>query len=306
MAGHIYVGTSSWADPGFVEEWYPPGMAARDRLGWYAERFEYVEVNSSFYAIPEQTTVARWGEVTPDGFVFDYKLHRALSRHAADLNSLPPDLRDGVETSGRGRVRLTPELEDVLLDRTCEAVAPLERAGKLGAFLLQLTPAFSPDKHRLDELAPIVAKLAPRPVAIEFRHRGWVHPERVEHTLGWLSEHDAAFVAVDAPKEVHVPIMPDLDAVTRDDIAYIRMHGRNAEGYMKGKTVAERFAWEYTDDELGEIRRRVEGMAETAAAVHVAFNNNRGRDAPSAARRFRQLIGQDPGPAAEEGQLRMA
>jgi uncharacterized protein YecE (DUF72 family) len=75
---------------------------------------------------------------------------------------------------------------------------------------------------------------------------------------------------------------------------------------MKGKTVAERFAWDYRDEELREIQKRVEGMAETAAAVHVAFNNNRGRDAPTAARRFRQLLGQDPGPAPEEGQLRMA
>jgi uncharacterized protein YecE (DUF72 family) len=281
-------------------------MAARDRLGWYAERFDFVEVNSSFYAIPEQTTVARWAAVTPDGFLFDYKLHKALSRHSAELNSLPPDMRDGVETSPRGRVRLTRELEDALLDRTCEAVAPLDQAGKLGAFLLQLTPAFSPDKHDLDELAPLVEKLAPRQVAIEFRHRGWVHPERVEQTLGWLSDHDAAFVAVDAPKEVHVPIMPDIDAVTRDDLAYIRMHGRNAEGYMKGKSVAERFGWEYTDDELREIAARAEGMAEQAGAVHVAFNNNRGRDAPTSARRFRQLIGQDPGPAPDDGQLRIA
>ena len=306
MSGRILVGTSSWADPGFVEEWYPPGMAARDRLGWYAERFEYVEVNSSFYAIPEQSTVRRWAEVTPDGFVFDYKLHKALSRHSAEVQSLPPDLRDDLDTTPRGRVRLTSDLEEALLERTCEAVAPLEQAGKLGAFLLQLTPAFSPDKHDLDELTAIVERLAPRAVAIEFRHRGWVHPDRVERTLGWLSEHGAAFVAVDAPKEVHVPIMPDLDAVTRDDLAYIRMHGRNAEGYMKGKSVAERFGWEYTDDELREIGRRVEGMAEQAGAVHVAFNNNRGRDAPSSARRFRQLMGQDPGPAPDEGQLRIA
>jgi uncharacterized protein YecE (DUF72 family) len=306
MAGKILVGTSSWADPGFVEEWYPPGMAARDRLGWYAQRFDAVEVNSSFYAIPEQGTVARWAEVTPKGFVFDYKLHRALSRHSADPQSLPPDLRDGLDLTQRGRVRLTRELEEALLDRTLEAVAPLEQAGKLGAFLLQLTPSFSPERHRLDELEPIVARLAPRPVAIEPRHRGWVDPERVDDTLAWMADHDAAFVAVDAPKEVHVPIMPDVDAVTRDDLAYIRMHGRNAEGYMKGKSVAERFGWEYTDDELGEIGRRVEGMAEQAAGVHVMFNNNRGADAPSAARRFRQLMGQDPGPAPDEGQLRMA
>src|SRR5919112_2141792 len=116
MSGRILVGTSSWADPGFVEEWYPPGMAARDRLPWYADRFDYVEVNSSFYAIPEQNTVVRWAEATPDGFVFDYKLHRALSRHAADLGSLPPDMRDEVDTTARGRVRLTRAVEDALVD----------------------------------------------------------------------------------------------------------------------------------------------------------------------------------------------
>jgi uncharacterized protein YecE (DUF72 family) len=306
MSGRVLVGTSSWADPGFVEEWYPPGMAAKDRLGWYAQRFEAVEVNSSFYAIPEQRTVARWCEVTPDDFVFDYKLHKALSRHSAEIQSLPPDLRDGVETTSRGRVQLTGELEAALIERTCEAVTPLEQAGKLGAFLLQLTPAFSPQKHELDELAPLIARLAPRPVAIEFRHRGWVEDTRAESTLEWLSEHGAAFVAVDAPKEVHVPIMPDIDAVTRADLAYIRMHGRNAEGYLKGKSVAERFGWDYSDEELREIAQRVESMAEQAAAVHVQFNNNRGRDAPTSARRFRQLLGQDPGPAPEEGQLRMA
>src|SRR5919199_3210533 len=141
MPGRVLVGTSSWADPGFVEEWSPPGLAARDRLPFYAERFEAVEVNSSFYAFPDQATVARWVEATPDEFVFDYKLHRALSRHAAEPESLPPDLRDGLELTSRGRVRLNRDLEEALLERTCEAVAPLEQAGRLGAFLLQLTPA---------------------------------------------------------------------------------------------------------------------------------------------------------------------
>jgi uncharacterized protein YecE (DUF72 family) len=81
VAGTIRVGTSSWADPGFVKEWYPPKMAARERLPWYAERFEYVELNSSFYAVPDRTTVHKWVEETPAGFVFDVKVHRLLSRH---------------------------------------------------------------------------------------------------------------------------------------------------------------------------------------------------------------------------------
>src|SRR5688500_8103326 len=111
MPGRITVGTSGWADPGFVEDWYPGGMAARDRLAWYAERFEAVELTSSFYAIPERATVQRWAKVTPAAFSFDVKLHRLLSRHSASLDSLPPELRDGVETNSRGRVRLTADLE---------------------------------------------------------------------------------------------------------------------------------------------------------------------------------------------------
>jgi uncharacterized protein YecE (DUF72 family) len=305
MSGRILVGTSSWADPGFVAEWYPEGMPSRDRLAWYAERFELVEVNSSFYAIPEVATVMRWAEVTPDGFTFDYKLHRLLSRHSAELESLPPDLRDGVDTTPRGRVKLTPEIEAAMVDATIEAVAPLEEAGKLGALLLQLTPAFSPRKHELDELAPLIERLAPRPVAVELRNRNWVNEERADATFAWLSEHGAAFVAVDAPPGDEFSIMPPVDAVTRDDLAYVRVHGRNTEGYLKGRTVAERFGWEYSDEELQEIKQRAEAMAEDAIAVHVAFNNNRGRDAPTAGRRFRQLLGQDPGPPAEEAQLRI-
>src|SRR5947207_1080127 len=174
MAGRILVGTSSWADPGFVEDWYPRGMAARDRLAWYAERFDYVEVNSSFYAVPAQKTVARWAEITPERFTFDVKLHRLLSRHAAGLDSLPPELRDSAHTNERGRVALTAELEAALLDHTLKATGPLGDAGKLGTFLLQLTPAFAPHEHRLEELDALADALRPHGLAVELRHRGWV------------------------------------------------------------------------------------------------------------------------------------
>ena len=120
MAGKILVGTSSWADPGFVREWYPPKMSARERLPWYAERFEYVELNSSFYAVPDRNTVHKWVEETPDGFVFDVKAHRLLSRHSAQVESLPPELREQAQVSGRGRVTLTPELETALARRLVE------------------------------------------------------------------------------------------------------------------------------------------------------------------------------------------
>jgi uncharacterized protein YecE (DUF72 family) len=307
MAGRIVVGTSSWADPGFVAEWYPKGMPARDRLPWYAERFEAVELNSSFYAIPDAATVARWAEVTPDGFCFDVKLHRLLSRHSAGLDSLPPELRPAAEVTSRGRVVLTDELEAALADATRAALEPLAETGKLGPLLLQLSPAFSPRRRHLEELAPLLRRLAPHPVAIELRHRGWIDEERREQTLGFFSEHGAVWVGVDAPAAEHFTIMPALDAVTRDELAYLRAHGRNAEGYLHGKTVAERFGWRYADEELEEIGQRARHLAEEAGQVHVMFNNNRGMDAPVAARRMRELLGQDPGPPPEaaEAQLRM-
>jgi uncharacterized protein YecE (DUF72 family) len=292
MGENICVGTSSWADPGFVEEWYPPDLPARDRLPYYAERFEAVEVNSTFYAIPAERTVRRWAEATRDDFTFDVKVHRLLSRHSAGLDSLPKPLRDRASTQGRGRVRLTKRLEATLTDELVEAVAPLADAGKLATFLVQLSPGFSPHEHELDELAPLVERLAPHPVAIEFRHRSWVNKKRLERTLGWFEDHGAAWVGVDAPTGRSITIMPPVDAVTDPRVAYLRAHGRNAEGYVRGRSVAERFAYRYSDEELEEIGGRARELANTAEQVRLHFNNNRGSDAPVAAERMRELLGQ--------------
>jgi len=276
-------------------------MPAPERLGWYAERFEAVELNSSFYAVPDRNNVERWLDATPEGFTFDVKLHRLLSRHSAGLDSLPPELRDRAETNPRGRVILTDALERELAARLVEELAPMTRAGRLGAFLLQLTPSFSPSRHELPELDGLLERLRPHPVAVELRNRGWVAEERLEETLDWFSDQGAAFVGVDAPPGDHVPIMPGLDAVTRPDLAYLRLHGRNTDGYLTGQTVAERFGWVYADDELEEVAGRARSLAEEAEQVHVMFNNNRDDDAPSAARRLRELLGQEPGPAPDRG-----
>jgi len=303
--GEILVGTSSWADPGFVKEWYPKGMPAAERLPWYARRFRTVELNSSFYAVPDRNTVRRWAEVTPDEFTFDVKVHRALSRHSAPLESLPPDLRDQADTNERGRVILTPELEAALAERLVEEVAPLKEAGKLGSFLVQLTPEFSPRRHDLSELDGLVEALAPHAPAVELRNRNWVDEERLEATLEWFSDRGVAFVCVDGPPGDNFQIMPPLDAVTRSDLAYLRAHGRNTEGYLTGKSVAERFGWRYSDEELEEIATRARELADQSREVHVMFNNNRDDDAPTAAQRFQALLGQDPGPPPEDPQLEL-
>jgi len=294
----IIVGTSSWSDPGFVEHWYPKGMKANERLPFYAERFDAVEVNSTFYAIPASSTVERWDQVTPEGFRFDVKLHRLLSHHAAQLKDLPPDLRDDVETTDRGRVVLDPALTDEMVRRTAEAMKPLSDAGKLISYLLQLTPAFDPRDNSLEELLPVIEGLAPHPVAIEFRRRSWASPKRLEGVLEWLSAHDAAFVCVDTPPGDHVPIFPPIDAVTNDSLAYLRCHGRNTEGYLHGRSVAERFDYDYPKRELQEIAGRAKHLDAEAEQVHVMFNNNARDLAPKAARAMRSILGQEPGPEA--------
>jgi uncharacterized protein YecE (DUF72 family) len=278
----IVVATGGWSAP----EWYEPGTKAGDRLPALAERIDAVEVDSSFYALPAPRTVERWAEVTPEGFTFTAKLHRALSRHAAPLKSLPTDLRDGVDVTGRGRIVLTDELEEALCARTLEVFEPLFAAGRLAGLLLQLTPAFRPGDHELQELEPLVQALAPVPVAIELRHRGWV--DRRDKTLAWFREAGAAWVSVDAPRTDAPVAMPPEDAVTRSDLAYFRAHGRNREGYLRGRSAGERFDYAYPEQELRELAARVRKLAGEAERVQCVLAN--GGHALDTALALRELV----------------
>jgi len=120
--GRILVGTASWSDPGFVEFWYPKGMPAAERLPWYAQHFEMVEVNSTFYSVPDPRMVERWCRSTPDNFVFDVKLHQLLSRHSTAAKLLPPALQRRAEVDGKGKVVLTPEIEEAVAREILRAV----------------------------------------------------------------------------------------------------------------------------------------------------------------------------------------
>ncbi|MEO8043387.1 MAG: DUF72 domain-containing protein [Spartobacteria bacterium] len=289
----ILVGTASWSDPGFVERWYPPKLPAGERLPWYAQHFKMVEVNSSFYAVPERRLVERWERATPDDFVFNVKLHRLLSRHAATLKSLPPALQRSAKADTKGKVELTPQLEEALLEQIVAAVEPLRAAQKFGSFLFQLSPAFSPRKHELAELDLLLARLASLGVVVELRNRNWTEGDQLAGTLDFFRRHQIALALVDAPNEDHFTIMPsELDAVTNDRLAYLRLHGRNAEAYLRGKTVAERFYYDYDDEEIAEVAARARKLANEAEKVHVVFNNNALDFAPHAALRLRAALGQ--------------
>ena len=283
------IGTASWTDPGFIEDWYPQGLPASRRLRWYAEHFNYVEVNATFYSIPAARTAERWCLETPDDFLFDVKLPKVLSRHAMQAKFLPSDLRAKIVTTSPQRnaaaqISLTPETQRLITERLLRELQPLFEAKKFGTFLLQMSPSFSPrNKNQLVELDSIGNALAPHPLAVELRNRDWVTGEQLESTLDYFRDRSITFVMVDAPESEHFTIMPGLNAVTNPKLAYFRLHGRNAEGYIKGRSVPERFNYNYPPHELQQIEKRVRDVAGEADEIHIAANNNRSSFAPRTA-----------------------
>jgi uncharacterized protein YecE (DUF72 family) len=293
--GVIRVGTASWSDPGFIADWYPAGLPARERLPWYAEHFNLVEVNSSFYAVPGAKTVARWCDQTPADFVFDVKLHRLLSRHSTSVKFLPSNLRKWARVH-KDKVELTPDLEAALVERFLEGIQPLQEAGKLGALLLQLSPAFSPREYSLSELDDLIEMLHGYRLALELRHREWLTGERLAATVAYFKKRRVALVSVDAPRREHFMVLPPVDVATDPNLAYLRAHGRNAHGFIAGRSVAERFDYDYSTKELREIAGRAEQLAEVVRDTHVIFNNNKSNYAPRAAARFRKIVEQAGAP----------
>src|SRR6266576_693556 len=249
-------------------------MPAGERLAWYAQHFDLVEVNSTFYSVPEPRLAERWCATTPDHFTFDVKLHQLFSFHSTPAKLLPPDLQKRAETDAKGNVKSTLDLQGALLKIFLRSMSIFADARKLGVLLLQLSPAFSPRKHELGELESLIDMLGDYELAIEFRNRNWAIEDQLESTIDFM-------------------VMPsDVDEVTNSNVAYLRLHGRNVKGYITGKTVAARFDYDYSDNEIAEVAERSKKVAREAHELHVIFNNNNLDYAPRAALRLRKALGQ--------------
>ena len=273
-------------------------------MPWYAQHFELVEVNSTFYSVPDLRMVERWCTATPNDFTFDVKLHQLFSFHSTPAKLLPPDLQSRAETDAKGNVRAKHEIQEALLKAFLRAMAILRAAGKIGVLLLQLSPAFSPRKHELNELGPLIEMLNGYELAIEFRNRNWAIGDQLQSTIDFVRKRTAIFVNVDAPTSDHFTVMrSDVDEVTNPNVAYLRLHGRNAKAYITGKTVAARFDYDYNDKEIAEVAGRSRKLAIEARELHVIFNNNNLDYAPRAGLRLRKALGQIVNAPAETLEL---
>src|SRR6202035_1990699 len=114
------------------------------------------------------------------------KLHQLFSFHSTQAKLLPPELQRIARTHPKRKVNASPALTDAMLDLFLRSISILRSHGKLGVLLLQLSPAFSPRKHELAELEPLIARLRDYSLAIEFRNRNWVVDEHLKSTEDFL------------------------------------------------------------------------------------------------------------------------
>jgi len=279
MAGPIRVGVCSWADETLTKIWYPKGIkSGEERLRYYAERFDVVEANSTYYRLPEPQMVENWAKRTPPGFTMHVKAFGVMTRHPVKVDQLPPDLRD-VPTDARGRVDRPPrEYRAEVFARFHDALEPLRSGGKLGGILMQFPPYIVPRASSLEYREWSQEQLRGDEMLVEFRHASWLDEEHRADTLRFLEDHGMNYVVVDAPQTGGKNVLPTVVAAT-SETGYVRFHGRNAETWNKRTgSAAERFDYLYSEDELREWVPRLKELAAETQTAYAMFNNN-GRSA---------------------------
>jgi uncharacterized protein YecE (DUF72 family) len=303
MAAPIRIGTCSWADEALTKHWYPKGVPAKERLPYYAERFSTVEVDSTYYRIPERSMVQGWADRTPDDFVMHVKAFGLMTRHPVRLEQLPPDLREGMPVDERGRVdRPSRELRGEVFREFLRALEPLRETGKLGGILFQLPPYVVWKESSLDYLEWARDQLRSDAMLVEPRHRSWFEEDVRAELLRFLEEHRMTWVVVDAPK-VAAKNVPDTLVAVTSPMTYVRFHGRNAGTWnVRGGSAAERFDYLYDEDELREWVPVLGELSEQAEEAYAFFNNNNQTNgvaqAPAGAMLLRKLLEEEEVPVA--------
>ncbi len=268
------VGTASWTDPTLLKAgFYPPeARSAESRLRFYADHFDTVEVDSTYYALPNDRNAALWVERTPADFDFTITAFALLTQHQAETRALPPAVRELLPREALRERRFgqpSPQVLDLCFEMFRKALGPLRAAGKLGCILFQFPPWFTARAGNAAYIDFCRERMDGDRLAIEFRHPSWFG-DQLKHTLDFLGARDLSLVCFDAPDAPSIP-KPPFTATA--DIAYIRFHGHNRQAWFQRKTTAaERFKYLYTDAELREAAgklRQVRG----AKTAYVVFNN---------------------------------
>jgi uncharacterized protein YecE (DUF72 family) len=242
-----------------VGPFYPPKTPPSEFLPAYTRAFSAVEVDSTFYAIPEARAVRSWAERTPPGFIFALKMPQ--------------------EVTHERRLRDADHVVREFLDRARE-LGP-----KLGPILLQMGPDFAPDE--LPAVEPFLASL-PRDVrfALELRQSRWMRPDVLPHLLELLARHGVALGLSDG-KWIRRETMLELAEYPTADFLYVRWMGPDREITDYSRVQFDRSeeirAW-------AEVLKRAANTKE----IYGFFNNHFAGHSPASAREMQGLLGQQP------------
>lgn len=261
----VRVGTSGWHYPSGRGTWtgvfYPArpasalGRRAFDELAYYAEHFDTVEVNATFYRVPSPAVTRSWASRTPPGFQFAIKLFRKFTHPA-------------MYGAATGEAVPKPDQADV--DQFLRAIDPLAAAGKLGPLLAQFPPSFRYDAEHGAYLDWLLDRFAGLRAAVELRHRSWSDAAADTRTL--LDAHGATLALIDEPK-FSTSIRQDLRA-DPPGLVYMRLHGRNRAQWWSHDEVEDRYDYLYTMEELEPFIEAADRARRLERPVYVFLNNH--------------------------------
>jgi uncharacterized protein YecE (DUF72 family) len=283
-AAAIRIGTSGWSYPSGQGTWngifYPtPRPRGFDELAFYAEHFDTVEVNSTFYRSPEAAHVARWVARTPRDFLFSVKLFQKFTH---------PDMY----LARGGSAEWEPSRTDIDLFRA--GIDPLVAQDRLGALVMQFPPSFHYGPEAFDYLAWLLEAFAGYSPAVELRHRSW--SDQAGEVEAALARHRAAWVLIDEPKFASSiaqtvaarPAAPPADV----PLAYLRLHGRNAQNWWAPESSEDRYNYLYSAAELAPFAERAQAEASAGRKVFLYLNNHFSAKAAANAAVLQRQVGQ--------------
>lgn len=267
----IEIGCTGWGDHHSLYD----SVQAKEKLKAYSEHFPLVEVDASFYAVQPQKNYEKWAAQTPDSFGFVVKAYQGMTGHDRG--------EDTVFSS-----------DEEMFAAFKESIQPLAESGKLRAILCQFPPWFDCRRENVEKLKKFRGRLKDFRCALEFRHQSWFHPQFRDRTLQFMKEENWVHVICDEPQagEGSVPIVPN---ATDSEMALVRLHGRNKEGWThKGPNWrAVRCLYRYSQDELQEWVHRLELLNKETKNIEILFNNNSGGDAADNAKQLIHMLGID-------------
>ena len=282
--GELRIGTSGWSYPSGPGTWngvfYPrtrskkAGTKDFDELRFYAEHFDTVEVNSTFYGQPRAEVARTWVERTPPGFEFSLKLyqkftHPKMFKDAARLRA--DRIYDGApRPAADPLLDLLAQVTESDIDAYRAGIEPLASSGRLGALLAQFPPSFKDTAPSRDYLAQLLRAFADYPVAVELRHRSW--SDAFGETLALLNALGAALVQIDEPKfrlSIRQNWLPNVKG-----FYYVRLHGRNAKQWWHHEHRDDRYNYLYSAGELQEFAETAGAAKELVKKSYLYTNNH--------------------------------